>query len=67
MINLSNVEEDRKKNFEQRLRYVEEYAEWVKDTPNEIWSKQQKDMIDSVLKSSDKIKKEGIEIKTEKI
>ncbi len=67
MINLSNVEEDRKKNFEQRLRYVEEYADWVKNTPNEIWSKQQKEMIDSVLKSSDKIKKEGIEIKTEKI
>ncbi len=67
MINLSNVEEDRKKNFEQRLRYVEEYADWMKNTPNEIWSKQQKEMIDSVLKSSDKIKKEGIEIKTEKI
>ena len=65
MINLSNVEEDRKKNLEQRLRYVEEYADWVKNTPNEIWSKQQKEMIDSVLKSADKVKKEGIEIKTE--
>jgi len=64
---LNKIEIDRKKNFEQRLRYIEEYAEWVKDTPNEIWSRQQKDMIDSVLKSSDKIKKEGIKIKTEKI
>ena len=65
MINLNSIKEDKKKNFEQRLKYIEEYAEWVKKTPNDIWSKQQKKLIDSTLKSSNKIKKEGIKIKKE--
>ncbi len=57
---MDKVEEDRKKNFEQRLRYIEEYADWVKNTPNKVWSKQQKEMIDSVLRSADRIRIQGI-------
>ena len=63
VIKVDDIEEDRKKNLEERLRFIEEYARWVKSTPNEIWSKQQKKMINSVLKSADKIEKEGIEIR----
>ncbi len=57
---MDEVEEDRKKNFEQRLIYIEEYADWVKNTPNKVWSKQQKEMIDSVLRSADRIRIQGI-------
>lgn len=59
---MSDIDRDRKENLEQRLKFIEEYARWVKSVPNEVWSKQQKEMIDSVLKSADKIKKEGIEV-----
>ncbi|MFW5946349.1 MAG: hypothetical protein ACOCTN_05710 [Candidatus Natronoplasma sp.] len=59
---LDDIEEDRKKNLEERLRFIEEYARWVKRTPNEVWSEQQKEMIDSVLKSADEIEKEGVEL-----
>ncbi len=44
-----NVEELRKaqeENFEERLKFVKTYAEWMKRTPNRIWSKQHKELID---------------------
>ena len=63
VIKVDDIEEDRRKNLEERLRFIEEYARWVKRTPNEIWSKQQKELINSVLKSADKIEKEDIEIR----
>ncbi len=62
MITLDDIKKDREKNLEERLKFIEEYARWVKKTPNGVWSKQQKEVIDSVLKSADKIKKEGIEL-----
>ncbi len=80
---MDDVEENRKKNFEQRLKYIEEYEDWVKmpqnlnrfslflhltpldikNTPNKIWSKRQKEMIDSVLRSADRIRTEGVVVK----
>ena len=44
-INLKELEEDKKRNFEDRLRFIDLYVEWLKKTPNKIWSGQQKDMI----------------------
>jgi hypothetical protein len=32
--------EEKKRNFEQRLAFVDFYAEWLKKTPNKTWSKQ---------------------------
>ncbi len=29
-------------NKKQRMEFVEMYAEWLKKTPNKVWSKQQK-------------------------
>ncbi len=62
VIGVDDLESDRKENLDQRLKSIVEYARWVKRTPNEVWSRQQKEMIDSVLKSADKIKREGIEL-----
>lgn len=56
------LEKDKERNLEQRMEFIDEYAEWVKKTPNGVWSKQQKRMIDSVLKSADKIEKEDVKV-----
>lgn len=41
-IDLKELEEQKKENFKERLEFIKKYAEWVKKTPNKIWSKQQK-------------------------
>ena len=43
---------DRKKNFEERLWFIHHYANWVKKTPNKVWSKQHADFIDSLMLSA---------------
>jgi len=45
-INDKEFEELKKRNFEERLEFIRKYAEWMKKTPNKVWSKQQKDLID---------------------
>ena len=45
-LNLKELEDDKKRNFEERLRFIDLYVEWLKKTPNEVWSKQQKELID---------------------
>ncbi|MBI4045042.1 MAG: hypothetical protein HY392_05015 [Candidatus Diapherotrites archaeon] len=46
-IDLKELEEDKKRNHEQRLEFVRIYAKWVKKTPNKVWSKQHKEFIDN--------------------
>jgi len=43
---------DRKRNRAERLAFVRYYAKWVKSVPNEVWSKQQADLIDSLIAGS---------------
>ena len=62
-MNIQALEEDRDRNRKARLEFITKYARWVKSTPNHIWSKQQKELIDSVLVSANKIKKEGIRLR----
>jgi hypothetical protein len=40
---------DKEKNFEERLQFVRYYAAWVKKVPNEVWSKQQAELINSFM------------------
>lgn len=40
-IDLEEVERDIQKNREERLKFVRMYAEWLKNQPNKVWSKQQ--------------------------
>lgn len=34
------LEEEKKRNFKQRMEFVDMYAEWLKRTPNKVWSRQ---------------------------
>lgn len=45
-INLKELEEQKKKNFRERLEFIAKYGEWLKKTPNRVWSKQQKKLFD---------------------
>ncbi|MCC7552560.1 hypothetical protein KO317_02745 [Candidatus Micrarchaeota archaeon] len=41
-IDLEELKKDKEKNFQDRLKFIDEYVEWLKKTPNDVWSKQQK-------------------------
>lgn len=36
----------KEKNFQERLKFIDQYVEWLKKTPNKVWAKQQKKLID---------------------
>ena len=40
------LKRDKKRNFEQRLKFIDMYTEWLKKTPNKKWSRQQNKLID---------------------
>lgn len=40
----------KEKNRKERIKFIEMYVEWLKKTPNEVWSKQQAEFINSVFK-----------------
>ncbi len=40
---------DKEKNFRSRLEFVRLWADYVRKSPNKVWSKQQADFINSVL------------------
>ncbi|MDO8553190.1 MAG: hypothetical protein Q7S22_00140 [Candidatus Micrarchaeota archaeon] len=41
-VDLKELKLQKKKNFEERLRFIDQYVEWLKKTPNKVWSKQLK-------------------------
>jgi hypothetical protein len=47
---LRELDEDRERNFEERLKFIDLYVEWLRRTPNEIWSRQQKEIVDTARK-----------------
>ena len=51
-VDIEKLKERQKKNFEERLKFIEMYAEWVKKTPNKEWSAQQNMLIDSQIHSA---------------
>lgn len=40
---------DKKQNLRERLEFIHFYSRWVKSVPNEVWSKQQAEFIDSLF------------------
>ncbi len=40
---------DKKQNMAERLKFLRFYCQWVKSVPNEVWSKQQAEFIDSLF------------------
>ncbi|MCD6215496.1 MAG: hypothetical protein J7J92_00265 [Candidatus Aenigmarchaeota archaeon] len=45
-IDLEELKKLKKKNFRERLKFIDMYADWVKKTSNKKWSEQQKEIID---------------------
>lgn len=39
---LKELEMEKERNFQQRLKFIDAYAEWIRKTPNKVWSRQQK-------------------------
>ena len=50
-IDLDELKKDKENNFKERLEFIDRYVEWLKATPNEVWSKQHKDFIDSAYQN----------------
>ena len=45
-IDLDELKKEMELNRRQRLEFVRQYAEWLKKTPNKVWSKQQAKYLD---------------------
>ena len=45
-----------KDNKQERMNFVEYWAEFVKNNPDKVWSKQQKLLIDSQIKNAQNFK-----------
>ena len=46
IIDLKELEEEMEINRRQRREFIDLYAEWIKNTPNKVWSKQHKRFLD---------------------
>jgi hypothetical protein len=44
-INLEELKAQKEENFRERLKFINQYSEWVKKNPNKKWSTQQKTLI----------------------
>ncbi len=51
------------KKSDQRMGFVEFWADYVKKNPNKVWSKQQADFIDSALKGANTDKELYLKVK----
>jgi hypothetical protein len=40
-VDMDEVRADIEQNRKERLKFIDQYAEWLKKTPNAVWSKQQ--------------------------
>lgn len=49
-IDLKALKKLKQANFKDRLEFIDKYVEWLKKTPNKIWSSQQKKIIASSIK-----------------
>ena len=53
-LDLKDLEADKKRNFEERLAFIDLYVEWLKKTPNKVWSRQHKNFVDMIAVSGKK-------------
>jgi hypothetical protein len=49
-INLEELKEFKRKNMEERLKFIDYWANYVKTHPDKVWSKQQNVVIDSQIR-----------------
>jgi hypothetical protein len=53
---LKALEESKKQNFEDNLKFVKLRAEWLKRASNRDWSRRQKILIDSIYKRNRRLR-----------
>lgn len=51
-VDIDELKKDREANFRERLEFIDRYVEWLKATPNKVWSKQHREFIDSAFQKS---------------
>ncbi len=51
-IDIEELKKEKETNFKERLDFIDKYVEWIKATPNKVWSKQHKDFIDNAFQKS---------------
>ena len=51
-VNPLELKFDKERNKEERLKFIRFYAEWVRKVPNEVWSRQQAELINSFVKNA---------------
>ncbi len=49
VVDFKELEEKKRRNKEERLQFIDWYVEWIKKTPNNVWSKAHADFIDSCI------------------
>ena len=42
---LKELDEEINRNRKERFKFIDMYAEWLKKTPNKVWSKQQNKLL----------------------
>ncbi len=40
-----DLKEEKKRIFEERMRFIDLYTEWLKKTPNKVWSRQHSEFL----------------------
>ena len=48
-VDLKALKEFKKQNFEERLKFIDFWANYIKTHPDKVWSKQQNVIIDSQI------------------
>jgi len=41
-----------KRDMKERIKFIKRYVEWLKKTPNEVWSAQQAEFINALLENA---------------
>ncbi len=58
MVDLEELNKEKENRLRESLKRVDAEAEYVKKTPNEIWSKQQADFLSSYVDAQNKLWRE---------
>ena len=58
MIDIGELKKEREKELRESLKNVDAEVEWVKKTPNEVWSRQQADFLKSYIDAKNKMWRE---------
>ncbi|MFH1126650.1 MAG: hypothetical protein ABIG84_03735 [archaeon] len=49
-ISKKELAKKKQRNFEERLKFIDFWVGYIKETPDEVWSAQQKKLIDAQIK-----------------